>query len=64
MEKDELNGPAPTQIAGLLERITREPKPRLRYPVVIAIERFVLEFRKFMPFSLYERAARRVFQLE
>ncbi len=64
MEKDEINGPAPTQIAQLLGRIIRDPNPPLRYPAVTALERFFLTFRKFAPFSLYERAAIRVFQLE
>jgi NAD(P)-dependent dehydrogenase (short-subunit alcohol dehydrogenase family) len=62
-EHDERNGHPPEKIAPLIERIIRNPRPRLRYPVGTALQRAELFLTGLAPYSLYERVFARVYKV-
>jgi NAD(P)-dependent dehydrogenase (short-subunit alcohol dehydrogenase family) len=62
-EHDERNGYPPEKIAPLIERIIRNPRPRLRYPVGTALQRAELFLTGLAPYSLYERVFARVYKV-
>jgi NAD(P)-dependent dehydrogenase (short-subunit alcohol dehydrogenase family) len=53
--KDEAKAPAPDAVARLVERILRDPSPRMRYSVGMLGQRVVLPLRRFLPQRLFER---------
>jgi NAD(P)-dependent dehydrogenase (short-subunit alcohol dehydrogenase family) len=53
-EKEELNGPGPESIARLVERILKNPRPRLRYTVGMASQRIVVPLKRVLPHRLFE----------
>jgi len=62
-EHDERNGYPPEKIAPLIERIIRNPHPRLRYPVGTALQRIELFLKGLAPYSLYERVFARIYKV-
>lgn len=63
METDERNGPAPSLIAGLLERILKNPRPRLRYTIGPFSERAAAALKKFLPGWFFEWGVAQYYQL-
>lgn len=55
MEKDELGGSDPMQIARLLERIMENEAPRSRYPAGSFPERLFVGLKRVLPDALFER---------
>lgn len=55
IERDEQRGPAPMDVARLLEKIIATPDPRPRYSVGMAYQRFAIVVRRLLPASLFER---------
>jgi len=52
--KDEATAPSPEPIARLVEKILRNPSPRLRYSVGMIGQRVVLPLKRFLPHRLFE----------
>lgn len=63
MEKSELAGPTPQVVARLVERIMRDPSPRLRYTVGPLIQRLEAALRPLAPDELVEWIARQVYKV-
>ena len=63
MEADETDGPPPTAIAYLLERILSTPSPRLRYPVGPVAERLAIALKRIVPHRLFELVVMRYYRL-
>jgi len=55
MEHDETCGMSPYKVARLLERIIRNPRPRLRYKVGAVSQRLAAALKKILPGRLFER---------
>jgi len=55
MEHDEMHGISPHNVAQLLERIIRTPRPRLRYKVGAASQKIAVTLKKIIPGRLFER---------
>lgn len=64
MEKDEINGASPDQIARLLEQIINTPSPRLRYPVGSTFDKLAISAKKFLPARLFEWGMAKYFHLK
>jgi short-subunit dehydrogenase len=54
MEHDEMHGLAPDKVARVLERIIRNPSPRLRYAVASFPQRLALVLKKALPSRFFE----------
>jgi NAD(P)-dependent dehydrogenase (short-subunit alcohol dehydrogenase family) len=54
MEHDEMHGFAPDRVARVLERIIRNPSPRLRYTVASPPQKLALVLKKVLPSRLFE----------
>jgi NADP-dependent 3-hydroxy acid dehydrogenase YdfG len=54
MEHDEMHGFAPEKVARVLERIIRNPAPRLRYAVASPPQKLALVLKKVLPARLFE----------
>ena len=54
MEHDEMHGFAPEKVARVLERIIRNPSPRLRYAVASPPQKLALVLKKVLPSRLFE----------
>lgn len=54
MEHDEMHGLAPEKVARVLERIIRNPSPRLRYAVASPPQKLALVLKKVLPSRLFE----------
>jgi short-subunit dehydrogenase len=54
MEHDEMHGLAPEKIARVLERIIRNPSPRLRYAVASPPQKLALVLKKVLPSRFFE----------
>ena len=63
MEHDEMNGPPPIQIAYLIERIINSPSPKLRYMVGPSSEKVAVTLKKILPYSIFEWAMMKYYQL-
>jgi len=63
-EKDEAGAPSPEPIAQLVERILRDPSPRLRYSVGMLGQRIVIPLKKLLPQRLFEFALSRALGLD
>ena len=61
--KDEANAPTPEPIAELVERILRNPNPRLRYSVGMASQRIVIPMKRYLPQGVFEWVLKQVFQM-
>lgn len=59
MERDELHGAAPIDVAKVVERVLGARRPPRRVSVGKADERIGLVAKRLIPFRLFERAARR-----
>lgn len=59
-DHDEVQAPEPTAVAELVERILRDPNPRMRYPVGMLGQRIVVPLKRFLPQRLFEWLLRRV----
>jgi NAD(P)-dependent dehydrogenase (short-subunit alcohol dehydrogenase family) len=55
MERDEQRGPAPIEVARLIEKIIATRNPRLRYSVGMFHQRLAILLRRVLPASLFER---------
>ena len=53
-EKDESGAPTPEPVAQLIERILRDPAPRLRYSVGMLGQRIVIPLKRVLPQRLFE----------
>jgi NAD(P)-dependent dehydrogenase (short-subunit alcohol dehydrogenase family) len=53
-ERDEQHGPTPERISHLIERILRDPNPRLRYSVGMLSQRIVIPCKRFLPARFFE----------
>ena len=62
--KDEAGAPTPEPIARLVERILRDPSPRLRYSVGMLGQRIVIPLKKLLPQRLFEFALSRALGLD
>lgn len=62
-EHDERNGYPPEKISPLIERIIRNPNPRLRYPVGTTLQRTELFLKGLVPYSLYEWVLAQVYKV-
>ncbi len=63
VEKDEMNGHDPISIARLMERIIRNPSPRLRYTVGPSFQRLSPRLKAVFPHKLTEWLTLRYFKL-
>jgi len=63
MEHDEMNGPAPIKIAYLVEHIINSSSPKLRYMVGPASEKAAVILKKLLPYSIFEWAMMKYYQL-
>jgi hypothetical protein len=54
MEHDEMHGFAPDKVARVLERIIRNPSPRLRYVVASPPQRLAVVLKKLLPSRFFE----------
>jgi NAD(P)-dependent dehydrogenase (short-subunit alcohol dehydrogenase family) len=57
--KDEAAAPKPEPIARLIERILRDPNPRLRYSIGMLGQRIVVPLKRLLPQRFFEWALRR-----
>jgi NAD(P)-dependent dehydrogenase (short-subunit alcohol dehydrogenase family) len=64
MEHDEMHGPSPTNIAQLLEKIIRTPKPRLRYKIGNFSQTIGVRLKTILPHGLYEKMVMQMYGLE
>ena len=55
MERDEIRGPSPTELALLVERIIQDPSPRLRYTAGATAQRVAAVLKRLLPASIFER---------
>jgi NAD(P)-dependent dehydrogenase (short-subunit alcohol dehydrogenase family) len=55
MEKDELGGSDPKQVARLVARLMEKNSPRARYPIGSLPERVFVGLKRFLPDALFER---------
>lgn len=55
IEHEEQNGPPPDAVARLLEKIIKNPSPRLRYTVGHPVQKLSLGVKKVVPGRLFER---------
>lgn len=62
--KDEAAAPTPEPIAQLVERILRDPSPRLRYSVGMLGQRVVIPAKRLLPQRVFEWVLSRVLALE
>jgi NAD(P)-dependent dehydrogenase (short-subunit alcohol dehydrogenase family) len=53
-EKDEAGAPTPEAVAQLVERILRNPSPRLRYSVGMLGQRIVIPLKRLLPQRVFE----------
>ena len=63
MEHDEMHGFAPEKVARVLERIIRNPSPRLRYAVASPPQKLALVLKKVLPSRLFELLIRKYYKL-
>ncbi|MEX1058798.1 MAG: SDR family oxidoreductase [Natronospirillum sp.] len=63
MEQDEVNGPAPEQVAKLLARLVASKSPNLCSTVGSVSQRLLIGLRLLMPMSLFERLLRAYYRL-
>jgi NAD(P)-dependent dehydrogenase (short-subunit alcohol dehydrogenase family) len=63
MEHDEMNGPAPVEIARLVEHIINTPSPGLRYMIGPSSEKMAVMLKKLLPYSLFEWALMKYYRL-
>jgi NAD(P)-dependent dehydrogenase (short-subunit alcohol dehydrogenase family) len=53
-DQDEAHAPEPQAVARLVERVLRNPKPKLRYTVGMLGQRIVVPLKRFLPQTLFE----------
>jgi short-subunit dehydrogenase len=63
MEHDEMHGFAPEKVARTLERIIRNPSPRLRYAVASPPQKLALVLQKVLPSRFFEFLIRKYYKL-
>jgi len=63
MEDAERNGPPPSELAHLLEKVLRHPSPALRYPVGKLSDRFAAAVKAFLPQKIYEWLVMKAYKL-
>jgi hypothetical protein len=63
IEHGEINGSDPVLVARLVERITKNPNPRLRYTVGPLGQRLGVGLKKVLPYRLYELLMMRYYDL-
>ena len=63
-EKDESGAPTPEPVAHLVERILRDPNPRLRHSVGMLGQRIVIPAKHLLPQRLFEWVLSRVLALD
>lgn len=63
MVSTETNGPSPERIAVMLDRILRNPSPRLRYISGITLQRFTVAAKKVVPDRVLEWILSKYFKL-
>ena len=54
MENDEQNGPPPSNLARLLEKILQTPSPALRYPAGKLSNRMAVKLKAILPGRVFE----------
>jgi NAD(P)-dependent dehydrogenase (short-subunit alcohol dehydrogenase family) len=64
MEASEAEGGTPQEVARLLERIIKDPSPRLRYTVGPFFQRAAAELRKAVPARLFEWGLAKYYRLD
>jgi NAD(P)-dependent dehydrogenase (short-subunit alcohol dehydrogenase family) len=63
VEADEMRGASPEKIASLIERIIRDPSPRLRYTTGPVLERAAVALKKVLPPRLFEWGVMKYYRL-
>lgn len=63
MEQSERQGPDPSGIAALIERIIETPDPKLRYPIGSAVQLAAPAAKKFLPWRVYEKIIMKHFEV-
>lgn len=63
MEHDEMHGFAPDKVARVLERIIRDPSPRLRYAVASPPQKLGVVLKKALPSRFFEFLIRKYYKL-
>ena len=63
MERDEQRGPAPIEVARLIEKVIAARNPRPRYSVGMAYQRLAIVVRKLLPATLFERIIAAIYKL-
>jgi NAD(P)-dependent dehydrogenase (short-subunit alcohol dehydrogenase family) len=63
MEYDEMHGLAPDKVARVLERIIRDPSPRLRYAVASPPQKLAVVLKKTLPSRFFEFLIRKYYKL-
>jgi NAD(P)-dependent dehydrogenase (short-subunit alcohol dehydrogenase family) len=63
-DKDESGAPTPEPVAQLVERILRDPSPKLRYSVGMIGQRIVIPAKRFLPQRLFGWVLGRVLALD
>lgn len=63
MEHDEMHGFAPDKIARVLERVIRDPSPRLRYAVASPPQKLAVVLKKVLPSRFFEFLIRKYYKL-
>jgi NAD(P)-dependent dehydrogenase (short-subunit alcohol dehydrogenase family) len=64
MENDERNGQAPIQVARLLEKVLRDPSPRLSYTVGPLSQRVAVALKKIVPSWFFEWGLAKYYKLD
>jgi NAD(P)-dependent dehydrogenase (short-subunit alcohol dehydrogenase family) len=63
-DKDESGAPTPEPVAELIERILRDPAPRLRYSVGMVGQRVVIPAKRLLPHRMFEWLLARALSLD
>jgi NAD(P)-dependent dehydrogenase (short-subunit alcohol dehydrogenase family) len=57
IERAEMAGPDPAVIAALIDRVVKDPRPKLRYPVGRLDERIGARLKQVLPYGVFEALA-------
>jgi NAD(P)-dependent dehydrogenase (short-subunit alcohol dehydrogenase family) len=57
IERAEMAGPDPAVVAALIDRVVKDPRPKLRYPVGRLDERIAVRLKPLLPHRVYEALA-------
>lgn len=64
MESGERNGPSPEKLVLLIERIIKNPQPKLRYTVGMFMQTFAVFVKRLIPASLFESLIMKTFNIK